>query len=227
MTTSFTRTRTQIANLVLGKLGVLEAGGTARSLDSDVVYEAIDLRLKEMHRLGIFWRKVTNVPVTFSLDSGINSASATADVLFPIKMLVVNGSTDEPVDIIGKLEYAALPDKDITGFPTKALWKGGAEFLFYPVPSESTTAKLTYEKIADDSSADAVVDVDVSMIRWLSDILKYDLADQFGKSEQTILRYKSESELAERNIRKLAVQNVDLSRVAVDDCDSPPNDYTV
>ena len=47
MTTSFTRTRTQIAQRVLGK--VIKIGAqTAISADADTVYEALDLRLKEM-----------------------------------------------------------------------------------------------------------------------------------------------------------------------------------
>lgn len=221
MTTSFTRTRTQIANMVLGKLGIIEAGGTARTADADVVYEAIDLRLKEMHRLGIFWRKVSTVPLSFTLTAGVNSASATADILFPIALHITDSSQDEQIEIIGIREYAAIPDKTDSGVPTVALWKGGAEFVFHPVPLSTTTAKLTYEKIADDTSADAAVDVDVAMIRWLGDIIKYDLGDYYGKDGQTMARFKAECDIAERNIRKLAVQNVDYSTVRVDDYDTP------
>src|SRR3972149_4710313 len=106
MTTSFTRTRTQIAQRVLGK--VIKIGATtATTADSDTVYEALDLRLKEMHKLGIFWRKVTSVPVTFSLGAGIATASAGAgDILFPMKVTFSNGDNDDPVYIIGMREYA-------------------------------------------------------------------------------------------------------------------------
>lgn len=219
MTTSFTRTRTQIAQRVLGKVIKLGAA-TMNSPDSDTVYEAIDLRLKEMHKRGIFWRKVTSVPVTFSLTAGIVSASAGAgDILFPVKLTWTNGTSDDPVRIVGISDYAAIADKARTGNPEKALWKGGSEFLFYPVPLSSGAGKLLYEKIADDTSAGAAIDVDVSMIRPMMDLIKYDVADDYGIPESIINRWRIEAEQAERDIRKLGAQHVDLAPVRVDDFD--------
>lgn len=218
MTTSFNRTRTQLGTLILGKLGVLAGGQTAASADTDLVYEAIDLRLKELHRLGIFWRKVTTVPVTFSLGAGINSASAGAgDILFPLNVTFVNGSLDDPVSLIGPREYADITDKTRSGNPEKVLWKGGSEFLFYPVPGANGTGKLLYEKITDDTSAGAVIDVDVSMLRWVRDLISYDLGDYWGKSETTMERFRKEAETADRNIRKLGSPRIDFTPVSVDD----------
>lgn len=220
MATAYTRTRTQIADMVLRKVRALGAGATAVSADTDVVYEAIDLRLKEMHRLGIFWRKVTNVPVSFSLGAGVISASAGAgDILFPIKVTYSNGAKDEPVTLIGAREYAAITDKTRSGIPEKALWDGATKFTLYPVPSADGTAKLLYEKIADDTSAGAAIDVDVSMIRWVKDIIAYDLADEFGVPEVTVQRWMKESTLAESNIKKLGQPRVDYESVQVDDFD--------
>ena len=218
MTTAFTRTRTQIASMVLGKLQVIPSGGTPTAADAALVYEALDLRLKEMHRLGIFWRKVTTVPVTFSLSAAVASASAGGgDILFPLKVTFTNGDNDDPVNIIGYREYAAIPDKSRAGNPEKAMWKGGAEFIFYPVPTANGTGKLLYEKITDDTSAGAAVDVDVSMLRWLRDLICYDLGDHYGKPEQTMARFKVEADIADRNIRKLGAPQVDYAPVAVDD----------
>lgn len=208
--------------MVLGKLGVTNP----TSADADIVYEAMDLRLKEMHRLGIFWRKVVKVPLNFSVDLGVNSASATSDILFPIKLTVKDGSDDEPVDIVGIREWAAIQNKTESGFPTKALWKGSAEFLFHPVPTANSTAKLTYEKFADDTTAGAVFDVDVSMLRAFRDILAYDVADTFGVPEQKMPRLMKDSDRAEINIRRLAVQRVDNSTVSVDDWGKGENEET-
>jgi len=219
MTTSFSLTRTQIAQRVLGKVIKLGASSMA-SADSDTVYQAIDLRLKEMSKLGTFWRKVTTVPATFSLTGGINSASAGAgDILFPVKMTFTNGDNDDPVYIIGKSEYAAIEDKARAGNPEKALWKGGTEFVFYPVPTADGTAKLLYEKIADDTSAGAAIDVEVSMIRSMIDVIKYDVADDYGIPEDIQSRWKAEARQAEIDIRKLGAQRVDYLPVAVDDFD--------
>jgi hypothetical protein len=220
MTVAFTRTRNQIADMVLRKLGVEASGQTPASADTDVIYEAIDLRLKEMHRLGIFWRKVTNVPVSFSLTASIATASAGAgDVLFPIKMTYSNGSLDDPIDLIGYREYAALQDKTRSGIPEKAMWKGGSEFIFYPVPGANGTAKLLYEKIADDTSASSAIDVDVAMIRWVKDLVAYDVADDFGVGEAKVQRFMKEAMIAERNIKKLGQPHVDYETVQVDNFD--------
>ena len=84
MPTVFNRTRTQIAQRVLGQVIKIGAA-TAASAEYDTVYEAIDLRLKELHKNGIIWRNVVNVPVTFSVGAGIPTASAGAgDILFPL-----------------------------------------------------------------------------------------------------------------------------------------------
>lgn len=218
MSTSFNLTRTQIAQRVLGKVIALGNASMA-SADSDTVYQAIDLRLKEMHKLGIFWRKVTEVPVSFSLANGINSVSAGAgDILFPIKMTFTDGTRDDPVNIIGKEEYAAIPDKTLRGPPVQALWKGGSEFLLFPVPLANGTGKLLYEKIADDTSHGAAIDVEASMIRAMIDLVKYDVADDYGIPENKMARWRSEAAQAERDIRKLGTRSrVDLSAVAVDD----------
>lgn len=219
MTTSFNLTRTQIAQRVLGK--VIKIGAdSAATADYDTVYQAIDLRLKEMHRLGLFWRKVTTVPVTFSLGAGVATASAGAgDILFPLSMTYTNGTNDDPVMLISPREYARIEDKTRTGNPSKAVWKGGSEFLFYPVPLSAGTGKLLYEKIADDTSAGAAIDIDVAMLRPMIDLVKYDVADDYGIPEQTQLRWKAEATQAERAIRTLSAPRTDYAPVRVDDFD--------
>lgn len=219
MPTTFTRTRLQIAQRVLGKVIKIGAA-TAASADYDTVYEELDLQLKRLHTMGVFWRKVTSVPVTFSLSASVASASAGAgDVLFPMKVTFTNGDNDDPVYIINSRQYAEIPDKTRTGNPEKVLWKGGSEFVFYPVPGTDGTAKLLYEKIADDTSAGAAIDIDVAMIGPMIDIVKYYVADDYGVPEQTIGRWALEAKRAERDIRKLGAPRVDLATVAVDDFD--------
>jgi len=227
VTTSFNRTREQLRSMVLRKLGVLGAATSVVSADADVVYEAIDLRLKELHKYGIVWRKVDKVPAEFSLTAGVASAHvATNDILFPIKMMVSDGSLDEPVEIIGAVEYARLEDKDIAGIPTKAVWKGSTEFAFHPVPVTGHTVKLTYEKIADDTSAGETVDVDVSMLRSIRNMVCYDIADDFGVDEAKIGRLAQEAQMAERDIRRLTVERKDYTRVPVDEWNDPPREST-
>lgn len=218
MTTSFTRTREQLRSMVMRKLGVAGAATSVVSADADIVYEAIDLRLKELHRLGIFWRKVEAVSTTFTLSAGVISAHVpTNDILFPIKMTVRDGSLDEPLEIIGKVEYSSIDNKNDLGQPVSALWKGSTEFFLHPVPLTLTTATLLYEKIADDTTAGSAVDVDVSMLRHLKDIIAYDIGDDFGIDDQRMMRFRGEAKEAEISIRKLSVERKDYCPVAVED----------
>ena len=217
MTVSFSRTREQLRSMVLRKLGVIGASTSVVSADADIVYEAIDLRLKEMHRKGIFWRKVDKVPATFSVTAGVASAHyGTNDILFPIHMTVVNTSIDDPLEIIGAIEYSRIENKLDSGVPEKALWKGSTEFMFYPVPLTSTTVKIVYEKIADDTTAGSAADVEVSMMRWLKDIVAYDIGDDFGMDEARMQRFQREAQMAENNIRKLSVERKEFTQVQVD-----------
>lgn len=221
MPTSFTRTRLEIARRVLGKVTkAAPAAASVASADLDTIYEALDLRLKEMHKLGTFWRKVTSVPVTFSLTANIATASAGAgDILFPLKVTFNNSSSDDPVYLMGIGEYAAITDKTVTGQPEKVLWKGGSEFIFWPVPFENCAGKLLYEKIADDTSAGSAIDVDVSMIRSMMDLVKYDVADDYGIPEDIQTRWRADAQRAEVDIRKLGAQHTEYATVAVDDFD--------
>jgi len=225
---SYTRTREQLATLVMRKLAIVGASQTVASADSEMVYEAADLRLKEMHRLGIVWRYVPEVPLSFAVTASINTASATTDIQFPIALFIADGSRDLPVQIVNVRQFTDIQDKPQTGLPCKALWRGGAEFEFWPVPTVTTTAKLVYEQFAQDTTEGSAIDVDVSMIRWMRDIICYDLGDVYGKTDQTMMRWKADCMEAERNIRKLNARRVSYEPVAVDDFRSDrgyENDY--
>ena len=54
----------------------------------------------------------------------------------------------------------------------------------------------------------------------MMDLIKYDLIDDYGVPEVTAQRWSVEAEKAERDIRKLGVQHVDYTTVAVDDFDN-------
>jgi len=203
--------------MVMRKLGVIGSATSVVSADAEIVYEAIDLRLKEMHRKGIFWRKVDKVPATFSVTAGVVSAHyGTNDILFPIHMTVLNNSVDDPMTIIGPIEYSRIENKTDQGTPDKVLWKGSTEFMFHPVPNDSTTIKIVYEKIADDTTAGSAADVEISMVRWLKDIIAYDVGDDFGIDEARMQRFQKEAMVAENNMRKLSVERKEFSDVQVD-----------
>lgn len=209
MTTySFTRTRGQISRMVLSKLGVVGAGQTPNSDDEELVYEAMDLRLKELHARGALWFSVSGEQASVALTSGVASVVAASDVLFPITMSIRVGTSDEPVEIIGHRQFQEIPNKADTGTPAKVLFSGGT-LRFWPTPDVNYTAKMTYERVAADTEAEAVPDIEVSMVRSFRDILVYDLADDFGAPDSKIVRWKMESVEALRTILALNAEKVD------------------
>lgn len=207
-TYTFTRTREQVRDMVLRKLKVLSVGETVSAEDAAIVYEAMDLRLKEMHALGILWFNVSGATSDISLVSGTATVSAASDVLFPVSVNLRIGNEDVPIDIIGHNEYQAIENKLDQAEPEKVFFSGGV-FRFWPVPDANYTGKITYQQVAADTAASTRPDVEVSMLRAFSVILAYDLADSFDAPELTIARLERESIVAMRTIRALNAERVD------------------
>ena len=57
------------------------------------------------------------------------------------------------------------------------------------------------------------------MIRPMMNLVRYDVADDFGVPEQIQARWERAAEQAKREIRKAGAPRVDLERVKVDDFD--------
>jgi hypothetical protein len=216
-TYSFTRTLPEVQKLVLRKLGVLGAGETASSDDAELVNEAIDLRLKEMHALGVLWFNVAGATTNLSLVGGTAtvSLSAITDFLFPVSVKLRVGDEDQDVEIISHLEYQNIPNKSETGEPEQVFFSGASAY-FWPTPDANYTAKLTYQAIAADTNNPDAPDVPVSMMRSLVTLVAYDCADAFGAPEPRLLRLLSEAKEAEKTIRTLNTQRVDSTTVEAD-----------
>lgn len=214
-TYTFTRTREQLANKVLSKLRLLDPSESPSAEDANTVYEAIDLRLKEMHRLGLLWWNVASAASDVSLTSGQVTATISAtDFLFPVTMSLRVSNDDKPLDIIGHREYHAIQTKTESGEPSK-VYINGSTCRFWPVPSQNYTAKLTYQAIAADTEASAAPDVRVESMRALSVIVASDLADDFSVEEVRAQRLLAESVEAWKTIRALNAQRVDYPPVEI------------
>lgn len=214
-TYSYSRTRNQIIAKVLRKHGVIEAGGTPETADSDIVSEALDLRLKEMHKLGVLWYQVSGAQTDVALTGGTVTASTPTDFLFAVSMSVRIDGEDVPLDIIGHREYQAIPNKTDTGEPEK-VFISGQTCRFWPVPDAAYTAKLTYQAIAADSLDATAPDVEISMVRSLCNILAYDVADEYGVPEGKLQRMAQEAVIAERTIKNLSTERVDVAPVTAE-----------
>lgn len=212
-TYTFTRTREELRNAILRKLGQLPIGQTPRAEHSTIVYEAMDLRLKEMHAKGVLWFNVAGATSDVSLVAGTATANAASDVLFPVTMNLRVGTEDKGVRIIGHREYQDIEDKTEQGEPEVVFFSGGV-YRFWPVPNSNYTAKLTYQQIAADTAASTAPDVQVSMMRAFKCVVAYDLVDDFMmQDEQKILRLKAEAEEGLRTIMALNQERVDNAPV--------------
>lgn len=208
-TYTFTRTREQLRDSILRKLGVLARGETADSEDANIVYEAMDLRLKEMHAKGVLWMNVAAAASNLTLVASTATVAATADVLYPVSVALRIDGEDKPLEIISHRQYQAIQDKTEEGEPEVVFFSGGV-YYFWPVPSTGYTAKQTYQQIAADTVASTAPDVQVGMLRSFKNIVAYDLVDDFMVSDQIkIARMKSESDEGMRTIYALNQERSD------------------
>ena len=212
-TYTFTRTRQQVAELVLRKLRVLGAAEAMDAEDAAVVYEALDMRLKELHELGTLWFNVAGASTSVALTGGVATATISpTDFLFPVTMRLVVGTDEQEVAIIGHAEYHGINDKTTQGEPGK-VFISGSTCRFWPVPQQNYTAKLTYEAIAADTETGAAVDVPVSMIRSLVEVVAADLVDEFGVPEGKAMRLLAKQPAALRRIRMINQERADTAVV--------------
>ena len=207
-TYAFTRTREQMRDLVMRTLGKLATGQTVAAEDAVIVYEAMDLRLKELHARNILWFNVAGATTDVALTAGTATASAASDVLFPVSLMLQVGTEGKDVRIVGHTEYQAITTKTEQGEPELAFFSGGV-FRFWPVPNQNYTAKLTYEQVAADTAPATAPDVEVSMMRSFAAIVAYDLVDQFQlKNEARIARLKYNADEGMKTIRALNAERV-------------------
>lgn len=216
-TYSFTRSLPQMQKLVLRKLRVIDPEETPDATDAVIVNEAIDLRLKELHSLGVLWFNVSGAATDLALSAGsvTHSLAAVTDFLFAVTVKLRIGSEDRPIQIISHAEYQAIHDKTEQGEPEK-VFISGATCYFWPVPNMAYTAKLTYQAIAADTANPDTPDIAQSMLRSLVTLVASDCADDFAVPEQRLQRLRAEAAMAEVTLRALNAERVDNTPVKAD-----------
>lgn len=215
-TNTFTRNREQFATKVALKLGVVGTGETVRGNDLAVICEAIDLRLKELHVLGVLWWNVSGATTDLALTGGAVTATISAtDYLFPVSMAVRVGSEDRPLEIIDHRAYQAITNKASQGEPEKVFIQGSTA-RFHPVPSAAYTAKLTYQAIAEDSAINTPLDIRTESTRSLIDVVAADLIEEYEVPEPKASRLMANQVIGMRTLRALNQQRVSTATVTTD-----------
>ena len=216
MSTSFTRTREQLRDKVYGSMGVYDPDDGVTASDAALFYEALDLQLKSLHRLGVLWWKVSSTTTDVTLTSGDGTEDAPTDMLYMVDLIVRSGSTDSPVEIITNSEYQDIENKSDSGLPNRAyVDQEGQKIFLHPIPDSAYTLKETYAKIADDSATGTAPDIPVWGFNALVDLLKFDLADSFGISEEKISRWGFSARKAMKDLRIMNAPKIDHTVVKV------------
>ena len=215
MSTSWTRTREQLGDMIGRKLGVKDQGQTLSAEDAEIILESIDLRLKELHRLGVLWFNVAGgaTSVVTTAGDATSDISAVTDFLFPVSLMLDGTGDQSPIQIIGHLEYQAITNKTEQGEPVYAYFSGSSVYL-WPVPNATGTMKMTYQAIATDSTTGAQPDVQIDMLRSLALLCASDLVLDFQVPAQTAQIIMGQAGQAMKDIRALAAQRVDTGVVA-------------
>lgn len=215
-TYAFSRTRERARELVARKLSIIGAGETLSADDAAVIDEAMALRLHELQAMDLLWWRVGAGQTDLTLTSGVAAAEvAELDFLFPVSVMLAIGTEQEPVQIIDHRAYQAIPDKAQAGQPEVAYFSG-SDVLFWPVPNQAYTAKLTYQSIAEDLETGVAIDVPLAMLRPFSVLVAFDLLDDFEASPKVSASITLKVEPAMRAIRALNAQRVDSATVAPD-----------
>ncbi len=193
MATSWNLTRLQIATKVLQKLGTLARGETPDPDDSELVYDQLDMLLKELPIHGYSWPKTVSGQATLLLLAATQATALPADY-FPGTAMVSyldSSSNEVPLDLVTLEQWNKIPRKSEPGdYPRFGYIDNFNVLHTYPVQTAQRTAKLVYQQIADDTTA--VGGVDLSQI-WLKGLI-YGLAaalgDEFGASSDQIIRWE-------------------------------------
>lgn len=215
-TYTWTRTREQLRDMILRKLGVIGAADIAAAEDAALVYEAMDARLKELQTLHILWWNVAGAQTALALTAGTATATITAlDFLYPVTITVLVGTDEQPLRIADHREYQAIQNKAERGTP-ELVFVDGMTCRFWPVPNTNTTAKLTYQAISDDVANGVAPDVPPAAMRAFALLVAGDLVDDFGLNGEKAARLTARQADSLKTLRMIAQQRVDTAPVTAE-----------
>lgn len=216
-TYSFSLTLASVRDKIARMLGISEEGQALPPEDVVTINDAISLRLRELHELGILWWRVSGAQTSLAVSAGVATVEiSAADYLFPVSLALDVGTEQAPLHLIGHADYQGLPDKATQGQPDRA-FISGTTIRLYPTPALSYTAKLTYQAKSADLVAGSPVDAPIEMVRPLAALVAADLAEEFdGLDAGKVNRLLAGAGPAMATIRALNVQRTDSATITAE-----------
>lgn len=191
MTTTWNLTREQIAKAALRKVGNIARGETPSQDDLNIAYEALDGILKELPIYGYSWPQISAAQAVVTLVAATATATLPTDYYGnPILTYLDAGGNEVPLpllslaewnDIIRKTEPAAYPQFGYIG-PDDVLH-------VWPVQTANVSARLIYQKVLPDTSANAVSGVDETMVHGLTFGVAEAIGDDFNATPEQMARW--------------------------------------
>lgn len=158
MSTTWTRTATQICNDALEHMSVLGSGETANAGDMQLALKALDAVLKELPLSGFNWPQLSGeVALTFAASQQM--ALPTDYLDYPVAWKTLNGYKSLLTQI-PHATWVGMADRTVAGEVVTHFYISPAKvFYLWPTPTVDPVVTLQYQKIvpdADGSSATAL-----------------------------------------------------------------------
>jgi len=183
----FNITRNDIVRAALRKIGAGAQDAPASSSQLTEAVQTLNVMVKSWQSQGVFlwtesWKKIDMVASTaeYVLATAFTDAN-----IFNIRSAYLRqgGDTDLAVDIITQEQYAAIPDKTVTGRPYSLVFNRDLtpSVTLYPVPSDSTydLYLLCESKLKDFDSTTGNPDFPSNWMNALIYGLAAELADEY------------------------------------------------
>lgn len=191
-TYTWTLTREALADRVLMKCGRLAAGESADADDRALVVQALDSVLKNLAWRGYGWPKTTSSSSTITL------TAATANVTLPTDFYSLNAlnyvdasGQESPIEIIDFPTYKAIAKKtQAATYPLKGYVDNFNVLWVWPVQAANVSAKLYYQKIVEDSTANSATALDSPWMLGLVYGVAAEVGDEFGVPAQKMARFE-------------------------------------
>lgn len=218
MSVTWTLTRERIADKALEKCQALASGGTPDAADRALALEALDSILKELPWHGYSWPKTVSGQAALTFTAATQTVSLPADYYGNAIITYLDASLNEiGLPLVALLEWNRIVRKtDTAAYPIYGFLDNFNVLWLWPIQTANVTAKISYQKVIDDTAASTSPNLSSAWIRGLVTGVAAEIGDEFSVQAQKIDRWDKKWAY----LRNLGIQNQsypEVDRVTV--CD--------
>lgn len=191
MATSWTRTRNQIAEAALRKVGNLARGQTPNPDDLRIALDALDGILKELPIFGYAWPQTVAGQTALAFNASVQASVLPADYYGnPIVSYLDTAGNEVQLRRATLDEWAGITRRLDTGSaPTHYYIDPYDVINVWPVPRVTLAGKLIYQKIIPDTVEQQVTSLDAAWMLGIPYGVALEIADDFSATDSQIARW--------------------------------------